>query len=260
MTTAKKTYTPPEWLAPTQITTIIQCPLKFKFHKLDGLTPDKSDALVRGIFVHEIIEKVMALPPDARDIEQARTIARVLWNEQYEKDASELIDGDVALRQFQWSAWWCVENYFGLEDPTTIKPAGMESWVRGKIGGVKVRGVIDRWDKQPDSNVAEIVDYKTGKTPKKKEWASDYILQLSIYGMLLEKEKKVEVEKLRIFFLKEGDIMEFDLSESRRKSTTNTVTKVSNELMASCATGEFEARTSKLCDWCSFKNICPAWQ
>lgn len=254
------TYAHPEWLAPTQITTWLQCPLKFKLRKLDNLPEDKSDALVRGIFVHEIIEKVMALSPDTRDIEHARTIARVLWNDQYEKKASELIDGDAALRQFQWSAWWCVENYFGLEDPTTVKASGMESWVRGKVGGVKVRGVIDRWEKQPGSKVAEIVDYKTGKTPKKKEWASDYVLQLSIYGMLLEAQEKVEVENLRIFFLKEGDIMEFDLSESRRETTTNTVINVSNELMASCATGEFEARTSKLCDWCSFKGICPAWQ
>ena len=70
--------------------------------------------------------------------------------------------------QFRWKAWWCVENYFKLEDPTSFEAKGIEEKVSGDIG-VPIFGIIDRWSLEDDKLV--ISDYKTGKKPRPRyEW------------------------------------------------------------------------------------------
>jgi hypothetical protein len=40
------------------------------------------------------------------------------------------------MNEFRWRSWWCIENYFKVEDPTNMEANGLEEIVQGDINGV----------------------------------------------------------------------------------------------------------------------------
>jgi ATP-dependent helicase/nuclease subunit B len=55
-----------------------------------------------------------------------------------------------------------------------------------RIGGVRIYGRADRFDRLPDGTVA-VIDYKTGKPPSVAEVAKGYRLQLGALGLMVER-------------------------------------------------------------------------
>lgn len=250
---------PPKHLSPSAINSYIKCPQKFKFSYIDKLWGPPNEHLVRGNFVHAILEELLKEAPEDRTLETARAKAKNLWAAKWKRESAKVINGAESLRQFQWSCWFAVENYFKIEDPVEVAADGMETRLHGKVGNVTVKGFVDRWDAVGTDRM-DITDYKTGKTPKKREYAADYALQLDIYAALLEAKEGRDTRKMRLLFLKEGDIFEYDATDTRRESTITTVTNTWEGVLEGCETGQFATKTSKLCDWCDHKGYCPAWQ
>jgi len=248
-----------EWLSPSACNTFLQCPLKLKYERIDRLPQPPNINFTKGNFVHEILENLMKLDPEERTLPKAKEFARKFWDQQYGAEAQSLAIGADEIKRLQWDAWWCVDNYFNLEEPAEVKPFEMERWVSGLVGGAKIRGKIDRIDEAKDG--LELVDYKTGKTPKKAEWGQDAIFQLNVYGILLASEVGIddEVSKLVLLYLGDGNKREYDFTEEGQESAAKTVASVRKGIDEREASGEWEPRPSKLCDWCAFKDRCPAW-
>lgn len=248
----------PDLLSPSSISTFNQCPLKFKFSKIDGLRDSPTDATLLGNFVHEILETMYALPPEERTQAIAKEIARDLWSRVWEEEVSKIVIGDRERKLFRWTAWWCVENLWRIEDPTQVAPFAIEEHVEGEIGGVKLHGYIDRL--MVNESAARVCDYKTGKTPK-KAYVEDKFFQLIIYTQLLESiglsPSSLEVELL---YLKDGVRFFKEVSESDVDKVVSTIQQTRSEIDLRCKRGEFEPKPSILCNWCGFKEICPAWQ
>src|SRR3546814_20205810 len=57
-----------------------------------------------------------------------------------------------------------VRKYFHLEDPTTITPIGIELKLEAEVGGVRLRGIIDRLELDADGELV-VTDYTTGPAP-----------------------------------------------------------------------------------------------
>jgi putative RecB family exonuclease len=248
----------PEMLSPSSISTFRQCPLKFKFSKIDGLRDAPTEATMLGNFVHEILETMYALPPDQRTQDIARSIARDLWASKWEEQVNTLIRSEKELKFFRWTAWWCVENLWLLEQPESVEPWGIEEHVEGEISGIKLHGYIDRLHVSGDS--AKVCDYKTGKTPK-KNYIDDKFFQLIIYTQLLEsigiEAKKFEVELL---YLKDGVRFAKEITADDVEKVASVIAEVRAGIEKRCKDGYFEPSKSILCNWCGFKSICPAWQ
>ena len=58
----------------------------------------------------------------------------------------------------------CSTTYFRLEDPTTITPIGIELKLEVELGGLNLRGIIDRLELDADGELV-VTDYKTGRAP-----------------------------------------------------------------------------------------------
>jgi len=116
----------PDRLSPSSISTFRQCPLKFKYSKIDGLPDAPTEATVLGNFVHEVLETMYELPPEQRTQETAKALARQLWSESWGEKAMSLIHTDKELNFFRWTAWWCIENLWRLEDPINTSPWAIE--------------------------------------------------------------------------------------------------------------------------------------
>ncbi len=57
-----------------------------------------------------------------------------------------------------------LDRYFALEDPRRVEPVGVELMLEADIGGVTVRGIIDRLERDADGGLV-VTDYKTGRAP-----------------------------------------------------------------------------------------------
>ena len=248
----------PEYLSPSSINTFQTCPLKFKFSRIDRIIDPPTEATVLGNFVHETLEGLFALPAEERTLPNARGLMRKVWEDSWGEQAASVLRGNrEALRQFRWKAWWCVENYFAMEDPADFEPSGVETGLDGNIGKARIKGFIDRWDTNGDGTIT-ISDYKTGKTPK-PQWADDKFQQLFIYATLLQTETGATVSNVNLLYLKDSVIMSRPVTEESINEVTVTIDRVYDEVQEYCAAGEFPAIKNKLCNWCSYKTMCPVW-
>jgi putative RecB family exonuclease len=250
-------YTPPPYLSPSSMGTYRQCPQKFKFSKIDGIPDAPSRATLLGNFVHEILETFYVLPIEERNISNARQIASQVWTS---SDWSDRIRGFVPeqdYRSFRWSAWWCVENLWAIEDPTKITPMGIEREVNGNLGVARVKGFIDRYEPSSNGGIA-ISDYKTGKTPSKK-WVDDKFVQLRIYAALMMQDVP-DVTELRLLYLKDGVSFSMNVTEESIRDIIEYVEETHEMVQKSCTTGEFPYVRSRLCDFCAYRTICPGWK
>jgi len=250
-------YATPEYMSPSSIGTFNQCPMRYKFAKLDRISEPSTEAQILGSFVHEILEELFKLDAKDRNESSARQIGKGLWNHSWSQEFANLPVQDSTENEFRWKAWWCVENYFALEDPTSFDAVGIEQKVNGDIDGVPIFGIIDRWTLEDGKMV--ISDYKTGKKPKPRyEWEKQ--MQIMIYSILLEQMTEYEVKEAELIYLKFPSKAVYKPTEKVISNVKANIVQTWDELVTSCATGVFETRTGPLCNWCSFKGMCPAWK
>lgn len=250
------TISPPAHLSASSIGTFNQCPLKFKFNKIDGITDDPTEATLMGNFVHDVVEEFYKHDPEARSILLAKNLASQLWDEKWRVQVEPWVRGQDSLRMFRWNSWWCIENLWKIENPKIISPSGLEHEVNGEVGGVKIKGFIDRFS--IGENGLVISDYKTGKVPKPR-YAGDKFFQLHLYAHLLKSEGLGQATKVELLYLKEGKTLSSNVKDEDLQLAEKIVVDTKNEIDKCCETGEFEARQSILCNWCSYKSICPIW-
>lgn len=252
-------YTPPSRLSPSSVGTFRQCPLRYRLSRLDGLPEPSSPEQLRGSFVHEILERLFEFDPEQRTIATARGIAADLWASKWVDEVQEELNlSEKGLREWRWHAWWCVEEYFALEDPQEIHPTGLETRLEGKVAGVPFMGIIDRWCVGNDGR-ATITDYKTGKAPLPR-YAGDKIFQIMVYADMLNSDKGLDVETVELIYLKTpGQKAQYQPSAEQLGKMRQTVKTVWEQVHEACETGSFEPKPSKLCDWCNYKTICPAF-
>lgn len=250
-------YQPPEYLSPSSINTFIQCPLKFKFSRIDGLREPPTEATLLGNFVHDILESLYKKPASERTLNTARLLARAVWDADYAEPVTNLI-GPHKVNDFRWRAWFCVENLWQLENPEDVEFAGIEREVKAAIDGVNIRGFIDRFTKDDDGQIV-ISDYKTGKVPG-PGYENDKFLQLFIYAALLQEEKVGTVEAVELVFLKGPKRLARPVTQEIIDETRTTLRQIKLQIDERCDAEHFEYKKTHLCNWCFFKSSCPAWK
>lgn len=251
--------TPPPHLSPSSIGTFNQCPLKFRYSKIDGKQEDPTEATLMGNFVHDVLETMYHQDSELRDMTLAKQIASQLWEEGWGDRVRPWVKGDENIRMFRWKSWWCIENLWKIENPMYKSPVGLEHELNGEIGGVRVKGFIDRFSQAEDEETFVISDYKTGKTPK-KNWVDDKFFQLLVYSHLLESTGVGKASEVELLYLKDGIRFTKNVTDLELESVEKTIVETKLEIDKRCETEEFEAVKSILCNWCSFKKECPAWR
>ena len=248
----------PPHLSPSSMGTYNQCPLKFRFSKIDKLPDEPSEATLLGNLVHDVCEQFYMYDPEERVKELIVPLFAEVWESgDWINRIHPYVSGDKRIRQFKWRAVWCVENLWVVEDPTAIKPEGLEYELNGELGGVTLKGFIDRYSLAGDKLV--ISDYKTGKTPN-PNYSDDKFLQLKIYGSLAKVLGVGETEKLELLYLKDGVRLDHNFTESDFEETVEYVVNTKRAIDVSCETHEFATNKTALCNWCAYKPQCPAWR
>jgi putative RecB family exonuclease len=251
-----KDLEPPAHLSPSSVLSFEQCPLKFRFSKIDGIPDLPGKEALLGNFVHSVLERFYSLDSTERTIASARALASSEWTSTWGEKLSNIVRSESELRALRWRAWFCIENVWQLEEPSSTSVGGIEVELDGLLGGVRVKGFIDRYTN--DNGHIKISDYKTGKPPH-PHWAGDKFEQLRIYAALLSQTELFPVSTLELLYLRDAVRLTEEVTQATIEHSVARIQRIKSEIDKRCVSRSFEPVKSRLCDYCSYKKICPAW-
>lgn len=244
-------------LSPSRISEFTNCPQKYKYRAIDLLPEPPSIDAERGKLVHAVLEDLFEFPMNERSLETALSILPNKWNEQIEKQP-EL--SALVLDTSEWisRASSLIATYFKLENPASFESTHRELHLERNLSSdLYLHGYVDRLDIAPTGEV-RIVDYKTGKAPK-PGWEEKALFQLRVYALMYWKNEGVLPRLLQLIYLGDSQIVRSQPSEKDLESTERILVNIGNEILTAIETNYFPPKKSKLCDWCFFKSICPAF-
>lgn len=251
----------PATLSPSSISSFRTCPLAWRLDYIERLERVPSLDASIGTFVHSVAEALCGLPPQRRTIDEARAAATAAWARHVADDEwRSLRIAAQRVPQIKWRAWRAVQRWFQLEDPGAVTVAGCEEWVHGTVGGVAMRGIVDRLDIDEVTGGFVVTDYKSGKMPT-AAYQEERLFGVWVYAHLVAEERTARpVTRVRHLYLGErpGEVAR-EVTAEALASAAEVVTSTHQEMVQACATGVFETREGILCDWCSFKGSCPAF-
>lgn len=251
-------------LSPSRINTFIGCPMKYRFQYVESVPSLPSEAMVRGSFVHRVLELLLGRANTERTLDAARADFDTAQREFRERDDFRLLALDADGEDSFWeSSRECVRAYYRIERPHEANVVELEKWVSAPLGEFEVAGFIDRLERDHQGLV--VSDYKTG-APKPHRFSTDYLRQLTYYALMCESQLAETPHSVRIYYLgggkdeftRDARIVSQAVTSSSLEEVRDTARKVFGAIETGKATGEFATNVTKLCEWCDFRSWCPA--
>jgi putative RecB family exonuclease len=159
----------PRTLTPSKVVAFTNCPLAFRYSVIEHRPEPPSPHAVKGTLVHSALEGLFwnHAPAGRTRAAAGHELARAWAELGSDPEFIELGLGNDEAAAFLADADTLVDNYFRLEDPTTVHTIGVELGVEIENDGLRLRGIIDRLDMAPDGALT-VVDYKTGRAPSER--------------------------------------------------------------------------------------------
>jgi putative RecB family exonuclease len=251
----------PPALSPSRAADFKQCPLLYRFRAVDRLPSPPSPAAARGTLVHAVLERLFDAPAAMRTPEAAVELIGPQWDRlvEAEPELAAMLREDAELTSDGWfaDAAELVERWFSLEDPTRLEPAERELYLEVDVDGLTLRGYVDRLDVAPDGAM-RVVDYKTGRAPSEL-FEGKALFQMKFYALALWRSRGEIPRMLQLVYLGNGEIVRYAPDEQDLEALERNLKAVWQAIERAARTGDWRPRTSRLCDWCEFRDLCPAF-
>lgn len=248
-------------LSPSRASDFMQCPLLYRFRVIDRLPSPPSPAAARGTLVHSVLERLFDLPAAERTPEAAAALVGPQWQHlvETEPELAAMLEADENRTEDSWfaEALTLINTWFVLEDPTRLEPAERELYVEAEFDGLTLRGYVDRLD-VASNGALRVVDYKTGRSPS-EHFEAKALFQMKFYALVLWRLRGVLPQMLQLVYLGNSELMRYSPDEADLLATERKVKALWTAIEKAATTGDWRPRTSRLCDWCDFKDLCPAW-
>ena len=256
--------TAPVALSPSRAGDFMTCPLLYRLRVIDRVPEPPSPAATRGTVVHAVLERLFDAPAGQRTPDAARALLRPEWQRLLEKrpELAQLFPDDVdgsELATWLAGAETLLESWFRLEDPNRLEPAERELYVEAELdSGLRLRGYVDRVDVAPTGEV-RVVDYKTGKAPS-RDFEGKAMFQMKFYALVLWRLRGVVPRRLQLVYLGGGGaVVSYDPDLADLRAVERKLLALWEAIQHALATGEWPANRNRLCDWCSYQALCPAF-
>ena len=138
---------------------------------------------------------------------------------------------------------------------TRLEPAERELYVETEVDGLTLRGYVDRLDVAPDGAM-RVVDYKTGRSPGER-FEGKALFQMKFYALVLWRLRGQVPAMLQLVYLGDGQVVRYVPDEQDLRSLERNLHAVWAAVARAAQTGDWRPRTSRLCGWCDFKELCP---
>ncbi len=247
-----------ETLSPSRAGDFKSCPQLFKFRAIDRLPEPTTIYQARGTTAHLALERLYDLPAPKRTPERLYQLFRDAWTEiRGTDDYSELFEDPDTERAWGIESLALLANYFALEDPEAVSPLHRELDMIEDIDGMSIRGILDRID-ETDGGDLVILDYKTGKAPPER-YARSAFFALKIYALLIRTRLGRTPSEVRLLYLNGPVLYRLPIDDQALDATRKGLRALWDRINEAIDTGSFPTKPGPLCNWCSFKDRCPAW-
>jgi len=225
---------------------------------IDRLPEPPSPAASRGTLVHHALELLMLRPGPERTIPNALAdLDRARADLEDDPEFAGLGMTPDEWDRFHAEAAVLVQNAFLLEDPTAIRPIGLEVMLGVEIDSVLLRGIIDRLELD-DGGRLVVTDYKTGRAPA-NGFEKSRLAGVEIYAFLCEELLGHRPSRIQLLYLATPEAIVYTPSEGTARGVRQRTTAMWQAVRRACATDDFRPRPGPLCDWCSFRAYCPSF-
>lgn len=242
------------YLSYSQIETFTFCPLHYKLRYLLNIPTPPSPALSFGASIHatlkDFYEQVkQGTKPDEKlllDLMRKNWSREGYQNRSYEKEMYKR--GETYLKEYLVKGFTPHVKTLLLEQPFTIPLS-----VPGRF--LRLGGRLDRVDKREDGMI-EIIDYKTGRLPSKREM--DTSLQLSVYAIAATEIKEPPFDKpvdkvlLSLYYFDSQEKVTTIRTEAQLAQEKKRILEIAKEIENS----DFHCSQNKLCATCEYKMFC----
>ncbi|MGH8874939.1 MAG: RecB family exonuclease [Acidimicrobiia bacterium] len=247
-----------ETLSPSRASDFKVCPQLFKFRSIDKLPEPTTPSQARGTAAHLALQRLFDLPPEERQISRLHDLFRTAWTELRGTDEfSGLFPSLEDERRWGVESLTLLANYFGLEDPSRVSPLDRELDMCEDLDGIVIRGILDRIDELPDGRLV-ITDYKTGKAPP-EQFALPAFFALKIYALLVRRRTGSTPVELRLLYLSGPTLYRIPVDDPQLDAMERQLRALWEAIERAIERDQFPARPGRLCDWCAFQEVCPAW-
>ena len=247
-----------ETLSPSRASDYKQCPQLYKFRAIDRLPEPTTIYQARGTTAHIALQRLFDLPAEARTPEALYDLFRAAWVEVRGGEYDGLFPDVDKERAWGIESLALLANYFSIEDPASFDPEARELDMLEDLDGITIRGILDRMDEMPDGRLV-ITDYKTGKAPPER-YALPAFFALKIYALLIRRRVGRTPDEIRLMYLNGPTVYSIPVTDAQLDAMDRQLRALWTAIDRAIVSGDFRPRVSRLCDWCSFQSICPAWE
>lgn len=247
-----------ERLSPSRASDFKVCPQLFKFRSIDKLPEPVTVHQARGTTAHLALQRLFDLEASTRTPNRLYDLFREAWTEvRGEEEYSDLFESTEEEREWGLESLTLLANYFTVEDPSSIEPLDRELDMIEDLDGIVIRGILDRIDRRPDGQLV-ITDYKTGKAPPER-YAMPAFFALKIYALLIRRRTGETPRELRLLYLNGPTMYRLEVDDAQLGAMDRQLRALWTAIERAMESDNFPPRPGRLCDWCSFQDLCPAF-
>jgi len=238
-----------------------QCPLKYKFRYIDKIEEGESIEGFLGSQVHEALHFIYEQAKIGNVLSLANVLGyyKDLWDKKFNKDI-RIVKKDFTAKDYFEKGLIFIQQYYEKNYPFDENVLSMEQKILVDLDGSSsfiIQGYIDKLVFDKEKNIYEIHDYKTSNWLKSQE-ELDGDRQLALYAIgVKELYPDADNVVLKWHFLKHNVVMSSFRTEMELENLKQEVIKLIKEI-ENCK--EYPAKTSTLCHWCGYKNLCQEYK
>lgn len=221
----------------SKISTFKSCPLKFKFQYIDKI-PGKMDtaALIKGRTIHYLIENSHLNENDYSE-EMKQNIKDYPEALEIKKNFEQSELGIKYLKNIDKPA--TNEYKIGLSNLLEASEYSKDSLFNGIIDYICVK-----------SGILYLCDFKSGKCRDVRYMDYNQLLFYAIYFFQKYKIKKIIISFIYVEHNLENDLeLNIEYLDNYKRELLTNICQIENCI-------DFKPKTSALCDYCSFQEIC----
>lgn len=206
--------------------------------------------------MHRALELLFTQPAPERTIEVALTMLDQAVGEFAVTADYRVLALDADAEQaFVDDAERLVRRYFTMEDPRLVRDSGLELNLEVNLEQLTLRGIIDRLELDEDGGLV-VTDYKTGR-PRYQQQEQSKLGGVHFYAYLCQELFGRRPSRVQLMYLSTGETIIARPTEQSVRFLPRRTLAVWSAVEKACASGEFRARPSALCAYCSFQAWCP---
>ncbi len=232
----------------------LDCPQKFKYAHIMKVPTPPNGAASYGKAIHSAIYQLLIHRIEQRPItiEDVHQFFHQAW------EPLGFLSRQHAEARYQ-SGLHALDRFYRDELLCPIPLAAEQSFsvrlASTDQGGVRVKGRIDRIDRQTDGRLT-LTDFKTAAIDDidKANQEANESLQLHLYALAYQAEHRTLPDELRLHFVDSGIIGRCNVNQTHLERAANEIEKVNQGIRQR----DYTARPRfGACRMCPFKPICP---